>query len=239
VNLSAGVKSDVGRIRSGNEDAYISDAPVFGVADGMGGHVAGDVASSTAIDTIKKNLGSLSSKDPESLAALLRAANGAVWEKASSDAGLRGMGTTCTIAFINDTRAHIAHVGDSRAYRLRDGRLEQLTEDHTLVARMVKEGKLRPEEAEFAEDLASPGYFRWQLDSEEADVACLLLTGSVRPSVLSAKGFHRFTVGVSLGLELGDVLLGLIRAGADRRHGVHERRPRPADRPARGRYCAT
>jgi protein phosphatase len=85
--------------------------------------------------------------EPETLSTLVRAANRAIWEKARNDSSLRGMGTTCTLLMIDDGRAEIAHVGDSRAYLLRDGELTQLTEDHTLVNRMVKEGRLREEEA--------------------------------------------------------------------------------------------
>ncbi|MFN2488944.1 MAG: Stp1/IreP family PP2C-type Ser/Thr phosphatase [Actinomycetota bacterium] len=147
MNISVGVKSDVGRIRSGNEDSYLTNDLIFVVADGMGGHIAGDVASSTAVDTIKEHLGSASGSDPETLAQLIRHANVTIWEKARTDASLTGMGTTCTLVYVDGDRAHVAHVGDSRAYRLRAGALEQLTEDHTLVARMVKEGKLSPAEA--------------------------------------------------------------------------------------------
>lgn len=148
MNVSIGVKTDVGRVREGNEDSFLVDEPLFVVADGMGGHLAGDVASSTAVEIISSNSATASGANPETLAELIRAANAAIWEKASTDPQLRGMGTTCTLVLLDGSRAHIAHVGDSRAYLLRDGRLEQLTEDHTLVARMVKEGRLRAEDAE-------------------------------------------------------------------------------------------
>jgi PPM family protein phosphatase len=148
MNVSVGVRSDVGRIRSGNEDSYLAEAPLFVVADGMGGHTAGDVASSTAVETIADHLRSADGSDPESLAQLVRDANAAIFEKASTDSSLSGMGTTCTLVFIDGDRAHIAHVGDSRAYRLQADRMERLTEDHTLVERMVREGRIRPEEAE-------------------------------------------------------------------------------------------
>lgn len=141
-------KTDVGRVREGNEDSVLIQDPVFAVADGMGGHVAGDVASQTAIETITDGLASERALDPGNLAKLIKAANVAIWQKAQGDSTLRGMGTTCTVVLVENSRIHIGHVGDSRAYLFRDGRLEQLTEDHTLVGRMVKEGRLQPEEAE-------------------------------------------------------------------------------------------
>ncbi|MGH2819062.1 MAG: Stp1/IreP family PP2C-type Ser/Thr phosphatase [Actinomycetota bacterium] len=147
MRVSVGVKSDVGRLRQANEDSFLVLEPLFAVADGMGGHIAGDVASSTAVDRIKESSARASASDPETLAQLVRDANTAIWEKSQSDPSLRGMGTTCTLLFVDDTRARIAHVGDSRAYLFRDGRLEQLTEDHTLVQRMVREGRLQREEA--------------------------------------------------------------------------------------------
>ena len=147
MNFTVGAKSDVGQVREGNEDAYLVEAPLFVVADGMGGHLAGDVASSTAVEIISERSRTASTDDPETLAGLLREANTAIWEKSRADKSLRGMGTTCTLLSLDDQRAHIAHVGDSRAYLLRDGNLQQLTEDHTLVGRMVREGRLRPEEA--------------------------------------------------------------------------------------------
>lgn len=148
MRVSVGVESDVGRVRSANEDSYLLAEPLFVIADGMGGHVAGDVASSTAVQAISDGASSASAADPGSLDALVGEANGAVWRRAQSDSSLRGMGTTCTLLLVDGATAYIAHVGDSRAYILRAGRLEQLTDDHTLVARMVREGKLRPEDAE-------------------------------------------------------------------------------------------
>jgi serine/threonine protein phosphatase PrpC len=147
VNVAVGVKTDVGRVREVNEDRYLVNAPLFVVADGMGGHVAGDVASATAVQVIEAGSARASSEQPESLARLLKEANSAVWEKARSDSSLSGMGTTCTLVLIDGSTAHIAHVGDSRAYLMSNGALTQLTEDHNLVGRMVKEGRLNAEEA--------------------------------------------------------------------------------------------
>jgi serine/threonine protein phosphatase PrpC len=148
VNARVGAKTDTGRVREANEDAFLVEGPLFAVADGMGGHLAGDVASRTAVETITTRAEQDSPGDPGSLARLVREANHEIWKKAQSDASLHGMGTTCTLAMLDDSVLHIAHVGDSRAYLFRDGDLSQLTEDHTLVGRMVREGRLRPDEAE-------------------------------------------------------------------------------------------
>jgi len=145
VKLRVGVATDVGRVRERNEDSYLAREPLFAVADGMGGHRGGNVASELAIET----LGSFRVPAQGAAAALvedIKRANLRVMERGASDRDLRGMGTTVTALVTQDARAHIAHVGDSRAYLLRD-ELQQLTEDHTLVQRMVREGKLTPEEA--------------------------------------------------------------------------------------------
>lgn len=144
MKLTAAAISDIGRQRTGNEDAFLSDEPVFAVADGMGGHLAGEVASETAISVVS----SRSSEAPDELDELLREANRTIWDKAQLDSKLRGMGTTCTMVVIEDSTAHIAHVGDSRLYLLRAEALQQITEDHTLVARMVKEGRLSAADAQ-------------------------------------------------------------------------------------------
>jgi serine/threonine protein phosphatase PrpC len=148
VNARVGATTDTGRVREANEDSFLVEAPLFAVADGMGGHLAGDVASRTAVETITTRAEQDSPGDTGSLARLVREANHEIWKKAQSDASLHGMGTTCTLAMLDNASLHIAHVGDSRAYLFRDGDLSQITEDHTLVGRMVREGKLRPEEAE-------------------------------------------------------------------------------------------
>ena len=147
MNIAVGVQTDVGRVRKGNEDSYLLEAPIYAVADGMGGHIAGDVASATAVSVISEAIGSGRPEDGAALAGIVSRANDAIWEKARSDPALRGMGTTCTLLMVDGDVAHIAHVGDSRAYLLRDGLFRQLTEDHTLVERMVREGRLSAEEA--------------------------------------------------------------------------------------------
>lgn len=148
MNLGIGVKTDVGRVREGNEDSYYVEAPLFVVADGMGGHLAGDVASATAVEIIQSKRSEANAEDPESLASIVREANSAIWSRATDDPALRGMGTTCTLLLLEGPTGHIAHVGDSRAYLFRNGELSQVSEDHTLVGRMVREGKLQADEAE-------------------------------------------------------------------------------------------
>lgn len=141
-------KTDVGRVRQGNEDSYLVEEPIFAVADGMGGHIAGDIASATAVEVIMENVHNQKPTGTQELAEIVRRANAAIWEKSQNDSNLKGMGTTCTLLLLDGDELHIAHVGDSRAYLYRAGELSQLTEDHTLVSRMVREGRLQPEEAE-------------------------------------------------------------------------------------------
>ena len=146
MKIVSAAASDIGRARQANEDAYLVDDPLFVVADGMGGHVAGDVASSTAIETIKRAWDGTSS-NPDQLPTIIKDANREVFRRAETEGELRGMGTTCTAILIDRTTAHVAHVGDSRAYLLRSGEFSQVTQDHTVVGRMEREGKLTKEEA--------------------------------------------------------------------------------------------
>jgi protein phosphatase len=140
-------KTDVGRQRSVNEDDLVARPPFFVVADGMGGAKAGEVASAMATDAFE---GESDSDEPaeEQLARIVRAANRRIYDLAVSDESHRGMGTTLTAAKLDGDRVSLAHVGDSRAYRLRDGELEQLTNDHSLVAELERSGQISPEAAE-------------------------------------------------------------------------------------------
>jgi len=139
--------SDTGRKRRHNEDSFVVQPPLFAVADGMGGAQAGEVASKLAAAALEEtDPGSLSG--PDKLVSLIREANRRVYERASSDPATSGMGTTMTVALVEGTNVTIGHVGDSRAYLVRDGSLEQLTEDHSLVNELLKSGKLSREEAE-------------------------------------------------------------------------------------------
>ncbi len=148
MKLVVGARTDVGRVREANEDSYVASAPLFAVADGMGGHIAGDIASATAIEVLQNEGAQISAADPDSLVRVLQDANTAIYDKAAGDPTLHGMGTTCTLVIVDGPTAQIAHVGDSRAYLFRNGELSQITDDHTLVGRMVSEGRLSPEEAE-------------------------------------------------------------------------------------------
>jgi protein phosphatase len=144
--------TDVGRARERNEDSYLAGEHVFAVADGLGGHNAGDVASRLAVEPLaaleRAMDGTPVDRVADALARAVSAANRAVYQRAQADAKVRGMGTTLTAVAISNGSAHLAHVGDSRCYLLRGGEISQLSSDHTLVARMVAEGKLSPEEAE-------------------------------------------------------------------------------------------
>lgn len=148
MNLRVGARTDVGRVREGNEDSYMVHAPLYAVADGMGGHQGGEVASKVALETLGRLTLEDSADTAPNLADAVREANRAVLDRASTDPGLHGMGTTLTALVAEGDRVFLAHVGDSRAYLLRDGRMEQLTEDHTVVEGLVQEGRLTRQEAE-------------------------------------------------------------------------------------------
>jgi PPM family protein phosphatase len=144
--------TDVGRMRKNNEDSYLSSQPVAAVADGMGGHSAGEVASAIAIEELAA-LGSRGPWENETAAtddlkqAILRA-NRRIREMAASDRKLNGMGTTLVALLEDGDMVHVANVGDSRGYLLRQGELSQVTVDHSLVQELVDEGRLSPEDAE-------------------------------------------------------------------------------------------
>jgi protein phosphatase len=140
-------KSDTGRQRRGNEDAYLARTPLFVIADGMGGAQAGEVASQMAVKTLRQGLSDGGGPPQDLLAERIEEANQAIHEHSRADADRAGMGTTTTAVYVAGDEAAIAHVGDSRAYRLRDGRLEQLTDDHSLVEELRRQGKLTAEEA--------------------------------------------------------------------------------------------
>jgi len=139
--------SHPGRRRRLNEDSYVLEPPLFAVADGIGGAKAGEVASGLAADAVQESFGDGATGEAR-VAALIEEANRRVFRRASEDREASGMGTTMTVALVEDERVAIGHVGDSRAYLYRGGRLEQLTDDHSLVAELVRSGKLTPEEAE-------------------------------------------------------------------------------------------
>ena len=139
-------KTDTGRQRRDNEDNAYARAPVFVVADGMGGAQAGEVASRIAIEAFEGGLPDAGSPE-ERLRTLVREANHEIYERARADRQRAGMGTTLTAAYVDDAHVAIAHVGDSRAYLFRDGTLQRLTQDHSLVDELVRRGKLTEEQA--------------------------------------------------------------------------------------------
>jgi protein phosphatase len=139
--------TDAGRRRRHNEDAFVCEPPLFAIADGMGGAQAGELASRLAAASVgQADAGALTGRDR--VVALVEEANRSVYERATADESVSGMGTTMTVAVVEDDLVWIGHVGDSRAYLVRDGRLEQVTEDHSLVAELVRSGRLTEEEAE-------------------------------------------------------------------------------------------
>ena len=146
--LRYAVRSDVGLLREGNEDSAYAGPHLLAVADGMGGHAAGEVASSATITTIS----SLDSERPgidlvSALAEAVAMANMRLQELVISDPATEGMGTTLTAMLWLDGHAALCHIGDSRAYLVRDGEVFQITHDHTLVQSLLDEGKLTAEEA--------------------------------------------------------------------------------------------
>lgn len=147
IGRAAGV-TDTGRRRLRNEDAFICEPPLFAVADGMGGARAGEIAAGLAAAALEE--ADAKTRGARGVEALIVEANRRIWERAVEDPATAGMGTTVTAALVDAAAGTVAigHVGDSRAYRLRNGVLEQLTTDHSLVAELVESGILTPEEAE-------------------------------------------------------------------------------------------
>lgn len=165
--VSSWARSDVGRKREKNEDNFLADPSLmlYCVADGMGGHAGGETASRMAVETVHRTVrlarqnGSVFPADagnqevPEVLELLQRAVSEAsrrIYDASSQNPDLHGMGTTVTLVQVLGTRIYVAHVGDSRLYRLRDNRFEQLSEDHSLVAEQVRAGFITAEEAQFS-----------------------------------------------------------------------------------------
>ena len=147
--LRAGAATDVGQVRSNNQDSYLTADPLFAVADGMGGAAAGEVASSIAVEALREQFGQAERRTAEALVAAARSANRAVWDEAEANPHMRGMGTTLVaIALVEGPELAIINIGDSRLYALHDGNLRQVTFDHNLVAEMVAEGRITPAEAE-------------------------------------------------------------------------------------------
>ena len=139
-------RTDVGRVRRNNQDAVILGGGLYGVADGMGGHQGGEIASTGLRDGLLREI---SGKEPdeEELRGAIERVNLELWNRQEKDAALSGMGTTLTVLWPSESHMIIAQVGDSRAYLLRDGQFRQMTSDHSMVADMVRRGMLTEEQA--------------------------------------------------------------------------------------------
>jgi len=159
VRLLHAARTDVGMIRSGNEDTYAVNVPpsgdrgLFVVADGMGGHAAGEVASEMAVQTLERELAGLKDLDDRSSSErvmdALRMANRNIHDRTITEVDKQGMGTTASVLIVSGMRYMIGQVGDSRVYLLRDGALQQLTKDHSYVQEQVDAGFLTPEQARY------------------------------------------------------------------------------------------
>jgi PPM family protein phosphatase len=153
VHFTCAARTDVGIVRSGNEDNYLmlSERGIFIVADGMGGHAAGEVASEMAVRITSSQIGSVrglnDDEASERIRTAIRAANDAIFERTLSEHDKRGMGTTATVLVLMPQRYLIGQVGDSRAYLLRQNELQQLTKDHSYVQEQVDAGLLTPDQA--------------------------------------------------------------------------------------------
>ena len=139
-------RTDVGRVRRSNQDALIIGEGAAGVADGMGGHNGGEIASGETRDGLLREIRGRKA-DRELLKEIVRKINLEIWERQEKDASLTGMGTTLTLLWPSEKEMLIAQVGDSRAYLIRDGKMRQVTEDHSLVGDMVRRGVLTEEQA--------------------------------------------------------------------------------------------
>jgi serine/threonine protein phosphatase PrpC len=195
MEIIGAMRTDTGLVRSLNEDSVAWVTPhdddaatnrgnLALVADGMGGHAAGEVASALAADVVRRLYYDLDGPIPQVLANAFAAANRAIIEYAQEHPECRGMGTTCTVLAFRDSQAWLAHIGDSRAYLLRDRHLTQLSEDQTLVAKLVSEGTITQAEADH-----SPMH--------NVILQALGTTSNIRP-MIGAKG---------LPLQSGDVLI--------------------------------
>jgi PPM family protein phosphatase len=159
VHLQHAARTDVGMIRSGNEDSFFADVIVsrgyglYIVADGMGGHAAGEVASEMAVQIVQRELSDLKELETDDakrkVQDALKRANRAIHDRTITEVDKQGMGTTASVLLLNARRFLIGQVGDSRVYRLRDGALTQLTKDHSYVQEQVDAGFLTPEQARY------------------------------------------------------------------------------------------
>lgn len=154
--MKIGVVTDVGKVRENNEDNYCvleDQIMLYIVADGMGGHNSGEIASEIAIDAIKEHLLKYlpDETEDESIKGIIfeafNRANGEIINRGTQDAGCDGMGTTATLALINKAKLYIGHIGDSRGYLIKNGQINQITQDHSLVAELLRKGSISEGEA--------------------------------------------------------------------------------------------
>ncbi|MEJ7810210.1 MAG: Stp1/IreP family PP2C-type Ser/Thr phosphatase [Gemmatimonadaceae bacterium] len=157
MQLAVAARTDTGMIRSGNEDNFFADViesrGLFIVADGMGGHAAGEVASEMAVDILSRELAQMRELNGdgvgEQIAGALKRANRAIYDRTTTESDKQGMGTTASVLIVASGRYRIGQVGDSRIYLLRGGELRQLTKDHSYVQEQVDAGVLTPEQARY------------------------------------------------------------------------------------------
>lgn len=145
--MRVGVKTDIGKARRTNEDAFLAEPPWFAVADGMGGHAAGDVASRLAIEAIRSFVAGREEPAERMVVDAILQANREILRRSRQDFSLGGMGTTLTLMKVEDGRCVIGHVGDSRGYLVRGGAVRRLTTDHSVVGELVRTGTLSELEA--------------------------------------------------------------------------------------------
>jgi protein phosphatase len=177
MRIVSGASTDTGQVREGNEDSYLVDRrlELFAVADGMGGHRAGEIASATALEGLREAV-----REGTPVADAVGRANTAVWDKAAADTELAGMGTTLTAAIVDGGTLTIAHVGDSRAYLLRGDRIERLTTDHSLVEELIRDGRLTEDQAAVHPQRSIITRALGVDSSVEVDVYSLVLEGGDR-----------------------------------------------------------
>jgi PPM family protein phosphatase len=210
LHVVCAAKTDVGLIRSGNEDNYlmVPERGIFLVADGMGGHAAGEVASEMAVQLISRDLGSLKGLSVDEAASrmtqAIKGANGAIFERTISESDKRGMGTTTTALVLHGANRYlIGQVGDSRAYLLRENRFHQLTKDHSYVQEQVDLGYLTPEQARshpYANVIT-------RCVGASADVMPDIFSGTVRPGDVFLLASDGLT-----GMVEDDALAGILQA---------------------------
>jgi len=218
VNLFVAARSDVGMIRAGNEDSFFAEANekrgLFIVADGMGGHAAGEVASEMAVQIISRELAGITEINNGDNAAAVKVAeavkkaNSKIYERTITEVDKQGMGTTASVLILTGSRYLIGQVGDSRVYLLRDGKLRQLTKDHSYVQEQVDAGFLTPEQARYhpysnvitrcvgASDSVEPDTYNGEVKTGDVYlVASDGLTGMVDDRRLQQLLFSRATPG--------------------------------------------